>query len=221
MRWQHPERGLVSPLEFIPIAEETGWIVPIGQWVLRRACAQLALWQNHFEFEIPLCMNVNLSSKQFAQPQFVSEIHDLLLEHGLSPAHLKLEITETSLIDSTEVVTQGFAKLREIGVGMCLDDFGTGYSSLSYLHLLPIGTLKIDRSFIGQMKPESENREIVKTIVALGTNLGMDVVAEGIENADQLAALRALNCQSGQGYFFARPLPENEAFELLKSHPRW
>ena len=212
---------MVSPLDFIPIAEETGWILPIGKWVLERACAQLALWQTQTGTVPPLTMSVNLSGKQFSQPNLVEEIRALLQKHAITPNSLKLEITESAIMEHAEVVTERLLKLREIGVRLGLDDFGTGYSSLSYLHRFPLDTLKIDRSFITRMLEGGENREIVKTIVALGKNLGMDVVAEGIETLDQLADLRSLSCANGQGFLFARPLPEDAAFELLNQKPKW
>ena len=221
IRWQHPERGLVSPLDFIPVAEETGWIVPIGRWVLEEACRQLAQWRRDFPRETALTMSVNLSSKQFAQRDLIPFIEGQLQLHNLPPGCLKLEITESALMDNAQDVTDRLLQMRAIGCLLGLDDFGTGYSSLSYLHRFPLDTLKIDRSFIARMTEGGENREIVNTIVSLGRNLGMDVVAEGVEDALQLADLRALSCKSGQGYFFARPLPAPDAFDLITSAPTW
>ncbi len=221
IRWKHPQRGLVSPLDFIPIAEETGWIVPIGRWVLEEACRQLAQWHQEIPGEIPLAMSVNLSGKQFSQPDLIANIEDVLRRHNLPPGCLKLEITESALMDNAQEITDRLLKLNSLGVKLGLDDFGTGYSSLSYLHRFPLDTLKIDRSFIARMNEGGENREIVRTIVSLGKNLSMDVVAEGVEDAQQLADLRALKCKNGQGYFFARPLTSDAAFEMLQQSPVW
>ena len=221
IRWQHPQRGLVSPAEFIPIAEETGWIVPIGKWVLQEACAQLAQWQAEVGAEMPLSMSVNLSGKQFSQPDLIELIEVTIREAGIAPNSLKLEITESAIMEDAQTVTNRLLELRKLGVKLGLDDFGTGYSSLSYLHRFPLDTLKIDRSFVARLLEDGENREIVRTIVTLGKNLGMDVVAEGVEEAQQLSDLRGLDCQHGQGYFFARPLPADEAIEVLRAKPQW
>ena len=221
IRWQHPERGLVAPAEFVPIAEETGWIVPIGKWVMEEACAQLASWQAELRPDPPLTMSVNLSGKQFSQPDLIDLIEQVLEQTGIAPGCLKLEITESAIMENAQAVTDRLLQLRKIGVKLGLDDFGTGYSSLSYLHRFPLDTLKIDRSFTARLLEGGENREIVKTIVSLGKNLGMDVVAEGVEEIEQLEDLRALNCQHGQGYFFARPLPAAEALKVLRENPSW
>ncbi|RYG53128.1 EAL domain-containing protein, partial [bacterium] len=221
IRWKHPERGLVSPIDFIPVAEETGWIVPIGRWVLEQACSQLALWHQNLPTDIPITMSVNLSGKQFSQPDLITSIEDLLARHQIPPGCLKLEITESSIMENAEAVTERLLRLRAIGVKLGLDDFGTGYSSLSYLHRFPLDTLKIDRSFIARMNEDGENREIVRTILSLGKNLGMEVVAEGVEEIEQLVDLRNLDCKHGQGYFFARPLTSDQAQDLLSSTPSW
>ena len=221
IRWQHPERGLVSPGEFIPIAEETGWIVPIGRWVLEEACAQLAAWQSEIAMETPLWMSVNLSSKQFSQPDLIEIIENVIEKTAIVPGTLKLEITESAIMEDAQTVTSRLLELRDLGVKLGLDDFGTGYSNLSYLHRFPLDTLKIDRSFVARLLEDGENREIVRTIITLGKNLGMDVVAEGVEEAQQMTDLRGLGCQQGQGYFFARPLPAHEAVELLRNKPQW
>ena len=221
VRWQHPERGLVSPAEFVPIAEETGWIVPIGKWVLHEACAQLARWQTELNTDPPLNMSVNLSGKQFSQPDLIEVIQEILDETGIAPACLKLEITESAIMENAQAVTDRLLQLRQLGLRLGLDDFGTGYSSLSYLHRFPLDRLKIDRSFIARLLEGGENLEIVRTIIALGQNLGMEVVAEGVEEMEQLRELRGLDCQHGQGFFFARPLPSEEALELLRSGRKW
>ena len=221
VRWRHPERGMVSPTEFVPIAEETGWIVPIGTWVLETACEQLARWQEELAYHPPLTMSVNLSGKQFSQADLIPVIREQLRKWNIAPENLKLEITESAIMENAQAVTERLHTLRSLGVKLALDDFGTGYSSLSYLHRFPLDTLKIDRSFVTRMQDGGENREIVRTIVALGLNLGMDVIAEGIEETSQLEDLRELSCSEGQGYFFSRPLAPPEVMQLLQRKPAW
>jgi EAL domain-containing protein (putative c-di-GMP-specific phosphodiesterase class I) len=206
VRWNHPTRGMVSPMEFIPAAEETGLILPLGKWILQESCRQLRKWQNHNSLANTIAVSVNLSSKQFLQPDLSEQVATVLEETGLSPSCLKLEITESHILDNTEMAIAAMNRLRALGIEISLDDFGTGYSSLSYLHRLPIDYLKIDRSFINRMEEKKENAEIVRTIIKLAQNLKMKVVAEGIETAEQLSLLKKLNCEYGQGYFFSKPL---------------
>jgi diguanylate cyclase (GGDEF)-like protein/PAS domain S-box-containing protein len=206
IRWQHPERGPVSPMEFIPIAEETGMIVQIGEWVLSEACRQMARWQLIFPSDPQIFMSVNLSVRQFSQRNLIEKVIDILDETKLIPTSLKLEITESAVMENVENAISMLNHLRGLGVQLAMDDFGTGYSSLSYLHRFPINTLKIDRSFITRMVENDENAEIVRTISGLAQNLGMDVVAEGLETKEQLEILKGLGCQYGQGYFFSKPL---------------
>lgn len=217
VRWQHPQRGLVSPAEFVPIAEETGLIVPIGYWVLREACRQISAWQECYQVTSPLTISVNFSGKQFSQPDLIKQILQILQETALDGKSLKLEITESVLIENAESAAAMFLQLKSLGVQVDIDDFGTGYSSLSYLHRFPIDGLKIDRSFVSRMGVNNENSEIVKTIMTMAHNLDMSVVAEGIETAEQLTQLRALQCEYGQGYFFSKPLnPEAAAAFIAK-----
>ncbi|HEX8465384.1 MAG TPA: EAL domain-containing protein, partial [Abditibacterium sp.] len=225
LRWQHPERGLMCPSEFIAVAEETGWIVPIGRWVLEEAAQQIAQWHRQMPSltprEMPLSMSVNLSGKQFLQNDLTTFIQNLVEKFDLPADSLKLEITEGAIMENAPDIARRLLQLRAQGVRLGLDDFGTGYSSLSYLHRFPLDTLKIDRSFIARMSEGGEHTEIVRTIVSLGRNLSMNVVAEGIEDARQLQTLRELSCQFGQGYFFARPLTAPDALALLVSAPVW
>jgi diguanylate cyclase (GGDEF)-like protein len=211
VRWQHPERGLILPDEFIPLAEETSLILPLGLQVLREACNQLRTWQQRSPSNRDLIMSVNLSGKQLNQPDLIERIQEVLQECQIKPWHLKVEITETVVMENPEVAAVTLGKLRNLGVRLSIDDFGTGYSSLSYLNRFPVDTLKIDRSFVTSMNEADENLQIVKTIVTLAGNLGMQVVAEGIETEKQLNELRLLKCQYGQGYLFSKPLDVMEA----------
>jgi EAL domain-containing protein (putative c-di-GMP-specific phosphodiesterase class I) len=217
VRWQHPERGLIPPAAFIPIAEETGLIIQIGKWVLVEACRQMSRWQNLSPRHGSQQISVNLSGKQFLQPDLLGQIREVLRETGLAPHSLKLEITETVVMENIETATRTLEQLRLLGVELSIDDFGTGYSSLSYLQRFPVSTLKIDRSFVSRITESDGTAEIVRTIMNLGQNLGMNVVAEGVETAQQSAQLCALGCEFGQGYYFSRPLDEEAAETLLLS----
>lgn len=220
VRWQHPSRGLVSPGEFIPVAETAGLIIPMGRWILRRACEQMVAWQGIFGGR-SLVISVNLSGQQFTEPDLARQVEAILQETGLPPRSLKLELTESMMMGDLEAAIQTLLDLKRLKLQLGLDDFGTGYSSLSYLHRFPIDTLKIDMSFVRHMTEASENAAIVKTIVHLGHNLAMDVIAEGVEQADQAAALRALGCEYGQGYFFGKPLSAEAAEDLLRQQKTW
>jgi diguanylate cyclase (GGDEF)-like protein/PAS domain S-box-containing protein len=215
VRWHHPERGVVGPGDFIPVAEETGLIVPLGLWVLREACRQMREWQRLGLADEAVTMSVNLSSRQFSQADLIDQISSALRESGLRAGNLKLEITESMVMENIDTAIDMLMQLRNLGVGISIDDFGTGYSSLSYLHRFPIDTLKIDRSFVTQMTDNSENAEIVRTIVTLARSLDMAVVAEGVETADQLRQLGELGCDYGQGYLFSRPVGAVQAAGLL------
>ncbi len=221
VRWRHPEHGIVSPNAFIPVAEESGLIIPIGSWVLRESCRQMYAWQTTFPTYPPLFMSVNLSVKQLQDPDFGRHIDQLLQDIGIPPSSLKLEITESLLMEHTELVTPLINKIRDLGIQVSLDDFGTGYSSLSHLHSFPINTLKIDCSFVARMESQSESSEIVRTILALAQHLNMDVVAEGIESEHQLQKLRAFRCEYGQGFLFAKPLEKEAAETLLAEDHQW
>jgi diguanylate cyclase (GGDEF)-like protein/PAS domain S-box-containing protein len=215
IRWNHPEKGFISPANFIPLAEETGLIVEIGEWVLREACQQMERWQKIFPSDPPLFVSVNLSSKQFIQSDLIQRIERIIKETKINPEGLKLEITESAVMDDVDSATEMLKKLRALGIKLSIDDFGTGYSSLSYLHRFPIDTLKVDRSFVVNMSEDSENVEIVRTIVSLAQNLGMNVIAEGVETKEQLAALRKLGCENGQGYLFSKPVGAKAAENLI------
>ena len=215
IRWNHPEKGFISPANFIPLAEETGLIVEIGEWVLREACQQMERWQKIFPSDPPLFVSVNLSSKQFIQSDLIDRVAQIIQETKINPEGLKLEITESAVMDDVDSATEMLKKLRALGIKLSIDDFGTGYSSLSYLHRFPIDTLKVDRSFVVNMSEDSENVEIVRTIVSLAQNLGMNVIAEGVETKEQLAALRKLGCENGQGYLFSKPVAAKAAENLI------
>jgi EAL domain-containing protein (putative c-di-GMP-specific phosphodiesterase class I) len=220
IRWQHPEKGLISPVAFIPVAEETGLIYAVGTWVLQTACQQMQAWNQCTATGSPLVMSVNLSGKQFAQPDLVDKISDILRETGLRAQQLRIEITESVIMENADVAIAMLEQLRRLGVQLAIDDFGTGYSSLGYLHRFPVNALKIDRSFvspIGGANTEDQqiSTSIVRTIVNLAHNIGMTVTAEGIETLDQLAFLRELCCENGQGYLFSKPLNAQAAQALI------
>ena len=221
IRWDHPERGVISPIDFIPVAEETGLIVPIGGWVLLEACQQLKQWQEQFPWESPLCMNVNISKRQLTQTDLVKTLQNVLRTTRIEPHTLKLEITETAIMDNLNEFNPVLQRIRTCGVYLCIDDFGTGHSSLSCLHEFSIDVLKIDRSFLINMKENRAYAAVTQAIVTLAQNLGMDVVAEGVETPQQVAQLQALEADYAQGYYFAKPLPPEEAAAFLQNqhHP--
>jgi EAL domain-containing protein (putative c-di-GMP-specific phosphodiesterase class I) len=220
-RWHHPTRGIISPVEFIPLAEETGLIVPLGVWALGEACRQAVTWQDIQPAGLPVSVNVNVSSRQlvsksFAAEGFGAEVRAALSKSGLDAGCLNLEITESGLLDYTEATEAALGYIRSLGVAMQLDDFGTGYSSLSYLQRLPIDTVKIDLSFVsGKPGDGISNPQIVQAIVALARKLGKRVTAEGVETEKQLRQLQALRCTNGQGYYLSRPLDADRARAFL------
>ena len=225
LRWRHPERGLISPGEFIGVAEETGLIVPIGWWVLDEACRWMASWRNQFETAPPLVVSVNLSGKQFLQSGLVEQVERRLREAGLESRFLKLEITESTIMSDPESAAAILGRLRAMGVRISIDDFGTGYSSLSYLQRFPIDTLKIDRSFVQNLVTEQKETEIVRAIVTLAQTLQMDVVAEGVETLVQRDHLQKLGCENGQGYYYSQSMNASMAEEMvahsLRSEVGW
>ena len=214
IRWIHPEWGMVSPAKFIPVAEDTGLIVPIGEWVMRTACAQNKRWQN--EGWPPLRVSVNLSPLQFQRPHLAEQVADVLAETGLDAEWLEIEITESLLMQNTEAIIATLEELKELGVHLSIDDFGTGYSSLSYLERFPIDSLKIDQSFVRPIQDEDSDALIAKAIISLGHSLNLEVIAEGVETVGQLEFLRAQNCDTVQGYLFSKPIPPEEFLEVLR-----
>lgn len=215
VRWQRPDFGLVMPGDFVPVAEETGLILSMGVWVLREACRRMRAWNLQFPSDPAFTIAVNISGKQFAQPDLVSQVGHILREACLDPHYLKLELTESVTMRDVERTARILGELKTLGVHLSMDDFGTGYSSLSYLRSFPLDTLKIDRSFVSEMENSSESRAIVQMIVSLGRNLGMEMVAEGVETAKQVSLLKSLACEYAQGYFFSKPIDQEGVVELL------
>jgi EAL domain-containing protein (putative c-di-GMP-specific phosphodiesterase class I) len=211
VRWQHPTRGLLPPGAFIPLAEQTGLIHPLGRWVLQQACIQAVEWQRL----CPMTMSVNISACQLRQQEFVEEVRTAIADSGLDPASLILEVTESVLMEHSDENLLALNRLKETGVQLAIDDFGTGYSSLSYLHSFPVDVLKIDRSFVERLAGRSRESELVQTIVRLGQGLRLTTVAEGIEDHRQFLALKRLGCEFGQGFYFAKPQPAEDIDKLL------
>jgi EAL domain-containing protein (putative c-di-GMP-specific phosphodiesterase class I) len=215
IRWMHPERGMVLPFHFISLAEEIGLILPIGKWVIETACAQLKVWQQSI-FTKDIVLSINVSAKQLRQPDFIEQIQDAVNRHGINPSLLKLELTESLLLEDVEEIIATMTTLRDIGVQFSLDDFGTGYSSLMYLKRLPLNQLKIDQSFVRDLITDVSDQAIVHTIIAMAKSLSLDIIAEGVETEEQLQFLLNKGCTSYQGYLFSRPLPIVQFEELLK-----
>ncbi len=220
VRWNHPTKGYIQPADFIPVCEETGLIVPLSNWLLKEACQTTRNWQLKYPEHPAIRISINLSGHQFRESKIIEEVENALDETGLSGKFLKLEITESILIDNLNTVTDIILNLRKKQIQFSIDDFGTGYSSLSYLHRFPVDTIKIDRSFVSQMQAD-DNSAIVKAIITLAHMLNMDVIAEGIETTSQLAQLRLLQCEYGQGFFFSKPLSKDEAEALIARSPQW
>jgi diguanylate cyclase (GGDEF)-like protein len=221
VRWNHPQRGIVPPNEFIPIAESTGLIVPMTVQILHSSCSQVVAWHKMLNTDRPPSVAVNLSGKHFGHPALVQQINTVIEETGIDPASLKLELTESAVMENAETAILMLKQIKETGVKVSIDDFGTGYSSLSYLHRFPIDLLKVDRSFVSAMESNTENGEIVRTVIALAKALNLEVVAEGIESIHQFHQLRILGCEYGQGYLFSRPLPAHEIQKLIDDPNRW
>jgi EAL domain-containing protein (putative c-di-GMP-specific phosphodiesterase class I) len=216
VRWQHPTRGLVLPSEFIPLAEESGLILPLGQHVLQEACRQVRTWQQESPGMSDLVLSVNLSPRQFRHPRLVHDIKQALDKEGFAPRHLKLEITESVGLDNTEATVATLKELKAKGIQIAIDDFGTGYSALSYLKHYPIDSLKLDRSFMTGLGRNLEDTAIIHAVLAFARILKLKVIAEGIETAEQVAQLRDLGCGWGQGYYFARPMSAEAARQMLE-----
>jgi len=215
VRWQHPERGLLDPSEFVPAAEESGLVVPMGERVLKQACSQAKEWQEGYPPIPPLVMAVNLSARQLCRPDLAETVEGVLKEAGLEASCLSLDITETVYVKDLEGNTAALDELKRLGVRISIDDFGTGYSSLSYLKHLPADALKIDKSFIGGLSEDIEDTALVQMIVDLAHILGMEVIAEGVESEAQVEQLKQMGCDLGQGYYFAQPLPPEAVPKFL------
>ncbi|MBN3889295.1 MAG: EAL domain-containing protein [Nostoc sp. JL31] len=221
VRWQHPIRGLISPIDFIPVAEETGLINAINTWVLQSACHQLSIWQHYPVTPEPLTMSVNLSARLFLQPNLVEQIDRIIYENKINPAYLELEITESVIMENTDAIKIILEQLKQRKIKLIMDDFGTGYSSLSYLHSFPLNALKIDKSFVKRMQDNKENMGLVPAMIGIANSMGMSAIAEGVETQEQLAQLRSLNCNFAQGYLFSQPIEQQLALKLLNSAPQW
>jgi EAL domain-containing protein (putative c-di-GMP-specific phosphodiesterase class I) len=213
LRWIHPTRGMVSPAQFIPLAEETMLILEIGHWVLESACRQLKLWEQHARTR-DLSIAINVSAQQFAMPDFVGQVAAMLRKHRVDPVRLKLELTESVVLDDVQGTVEVMHALKGLGVGLSMDDFGTGYSSLSYLKLLPLDQLKIDQSFVRDITSDPNDAVLVQTIIDMARNFRLNVIAEGVETEAQLAFLKQHGCMAYQGYLFSKPVPLEE-FEAL------
>ena len=219
VRWRHPVYGVLPPDEFVPLAEQTGLIVPIGRWVLQEACHRMRLWQQEHPGDPALMLSVNVSARQFRHPNLIEEILQTLQKNALDPGHLQLEITEGVMVHHASTAST-LRELQGLGVRVAMDDFGTGYSNLSYVKRLPVTDLKIDRSYVGGLGRNAEDTAIVRATIAFAKALGLSLTAEGIENAEQLSRLVEAGCEHGQGYYFARPLPDAEVSTFLAAHRR-
>jgi predicted signal transduction protein with EAL and GGDEF domain len=221
LRWEHPERGLLLPGDFITVAEETGLIVPIGSWVLDHACRQVQRWQASIPDLSPLVLAVNLSGRQLGHPRLVEDVARVLRDTGIEPNNVELEITESVLMDDVEMSEETLGRLKTLGVKLVVDDFGTGYSSLSYLRRFPVDVLKVDQSFVDGLGHDTGDSAIVTAVVTLAHTLGLHAVAEGVETTDQLSELRRLDCDTAQGFYFARPANGYDVGELLQHDKHW
>ena len=218
VRWNHPQKGFISPAKFIPVAEQTNLILPLGMWILRSACQQIRFWQDRFDLSSDFTVSVNISGKQFEQEDFIEQLDQIIIDTGIEVKHLKLEITETLLMNHSEIADDIFRQLKARQIQIAIDDFGTGYSSLSYLDRFPVDTLKIDRSFVNRLDEQNQASTIVKATLDLAHNLGFNVVAEGVETQQQVEQLQAWGCEFAQGYFYAKPLDKDSAGEFLQDN---
>lgn len=219
LRWLHPRQGLVSPLEFIPLAEETGWIIPIGEWVLHTACTQAKAWQ--IAGLSPLQIAVNLSARQFNQPNLRNRVLQILQETNLEPRYLELELTESTIVENPKIAIQIMSDFKNLGIEISIDDFGTGYSSLNYLKQFPFNTLKIDRLFVSNINNDAKNAAITTAITQMAHTLNLKVIAEGVETQAELSFLCQHNCDAAQGYLFSRPIPAGEFEKMLVADKIW
>jgi EAL domain-containing protein (putative c-di-GMP-specific phosphodiesterase class I) len=219
VRWRHFERGIVSPATFVPVAEDTGLVVPLGRWVLREACRQTREWQ--LRFDRPITVSVNLSVREFGQPDLVRAVASILEETQLPPNRLKLEITESAIIGQKHPAIETVEELRKLGVGIHLDDFGTGYSALSYLHRLPLDAVKVDRAFTSAIDAEERPLHVVRAIISLSHAIGLEVVAEGVATIRQMQLLRSMGCDLAQGFLFSRPVSADEIVAVFGEERNW
>jgi EAL domain-containing protein (putative c-di-GMP-specific phosphodiesterase class I) len=217
VRWNHPKRGLIYPLDFIPLAEENGMINVIGDWILREACRELRVLQDRYPVRPALSMSVNISCKQFCQNDLADRVADIIRETGIDAHNLALEITESMIMENVDMAVVTMNHFRDMGIQIHIDDFGTGYSSLSYLHRFPINALKIDRSFINKLSADGENKEVIMSIISLAKSLNFDVIAEGVERDHQLLKIQELSCQYGQGYLFSEPMAQGAIDAWVKA----
>jgi EAL domain-containing protein (putative c-di-GMP-specific phosphodiesterase class I) len=220
LRWNPPDSDSVPPGVFIPVAERSGLIVPIGSWVLTTACLEAVSWHRLYPGERPLYVSINISARHFSHSAFIGHLREALEKSGIPPQCVKIELTESVAMNDAPSTEQTMSQLRVLGVGLSIDDFGTGYSSLSYLRRFPVDTLKIDQSFVSAMQRERENWAIVSTVVVLGRNLRLQVVAEGVETLSQLEKLRSIGCDAAQGYFFSKPVPSNAVKTIVDLNKR-
>jgi diguanylate cyclase (GGDEF)-like protein len=217
VRWNHAQKGFISPAKFIPIAEQTNLILPLGIWILQQACQQISIWQNYFDSQsLDFTISVNISAKQFEQEDFIEQLDEIIKNTGINIKYLKLELTETLLVNNAAIADRVFQQLKARQIQLAIDDFGTGYSSLSYLDRFPVNTLKIDRSFVSRLDEKNQASTIVKATLDLAHNLGFDVVAEGVETQQQVEQLRDWGCEFAQGYFYAKPLEQDLAWQFLQ-----
>jgi len=216
MRWEHPVRGLMLPDQFVPFAEETGLIIPLGKWALREACRQAKEWQERYPSDPPLIVGVNLSARQLEHPNIVDEVEEALRDSGLDPRSLTLEVTESVVVKDEEHNIDAMQRLEAIGIRFALDDFGTGYSALAYLRRLPVGLLKLDRSFLERLGEDAEAEVLLSGVISIASGLGLYVLTEGVETPEQLAQVKALGCDLVQGNYLSEPLPSEAATEILE-----